>query len=102
MNGVKFHIKYRDRTYHTQNSGITVLGEYELITINYYGELRNILKLRYINGKHVYLFECDWWDIGNIMRMQRDEHFTSVNTSHKWHESDPFILAITCQVSQIF
>jgi hypothetical protein len=102
MNDVRFHTKYRNRTHHTQNNGITVPGEYESMTINYYGELRNILKLRYIDRKHVYLFECDWWDIENIMRIQMDKHFTSVNTSHTWHESDPFILAITCQVSQVF
>jgi len=32
--------------------------------------------------------------------MQIDEHFMSVNTSHTWYASDPFILA--CQDSQAF
>ena len=32
--------------------------------------------------------------------MQRDEHFTSVNTSHTWYHFDAFILA--CQASQDF
>jgi hypothetical protein len=100
MNGVRFHTKDHDRTRHTQNSGITVPGEHESTTINYYGELRNILELHYMGRKQVYLFECNWWDIGNRTGMQKDEHFTSVNTSHTWYESDPFILA--CQASQVF
>uniref|UniRef100_A0A2N9GAQ5 Transposase-associated domain-containing protein n=1 Tax=Fagus sylvatica TaxID=28930 RepID=A0A2N9GAQ5_FAGSY len=95
-----FHTKDRDRTRRTQNSGITVPGEHESTTINYYGELRNILELHYMGRKQVYLFECDWWDIGNRTGMQKDEHFTSVNTSRTWYESDPFILA--CQASQVF
>jgi len=48
----------------------------------------------------VYLFECDWWDIGHRTRMEIDEHFTSVNTSRTWYASNPFILA--CQASQAF
>ena len=48
MNGVRFHIKNCNRTCCTQNSGITVPGEHGSMTINYYGELRNILELRYI------------------------------------------------------
>ena len=59
MNGVRFHTKDRARTRHTQNSGITVSVEHESMTINYYGELRNILELHYMGRKQVYLFECD-------------------------------------------
>jgi hypothetical protein len=48
--------------------------------IEFYGELKNILVLRY--GRNcVYLFECNWWDVGHRTGIQIDEHFTSVNTS---------------------
>ena len=59
VNGVRFHTKARDRTRRTQNSGIIVPSEHESMDINYYGELKNILDLRYMGGKHVYLFECN-------------------------------------------
>jgi hypothetical protein len=49
----------------------------------------------------VYLFECNWWDIGsNTQGIRKEQGFTIVNTSRKWYESDPFILA--CQVAQVF
>jgi hypothetical protein len=53
--------------------------------IDFYGELKNILVLSYSRNR-VYLFKCDWWDIGHRTRMQTNEHFTSVNTSvHGMH-----------------
>ena len=100
VNGVRFHTKVRNQTRRTQNNGITIPGEHESMNINYYGELKNILDLRYMGGKHVYLFECNWWDIGNRTEMQKDEYFTSVNTSRLWYKSNPFILA--CQASHVF
>ena len=81
MNGVRFHTKARNQTRCTQNNGITIPGEYESMNINYYGELKNILDLHYMGRKHVYLFECNCWDIRNRTGMQKDEYFTSVNTS---------------------
>ena len=53
-----------------------------------------------MGNNRVYLFECDWWDIRDGTGIQRDEHFTSVNTSRTWYHFDQFILA--CQVSQVF
>jgi hypothetical protein len=100
VNGVRFQTEDREETRRTQNSGISVPGEHELTNIDYYGELKNILELRYMGGNRIYLFECNWWNIGNRLGMQNDEHFTSVNTSRIWYEFDPFILA--CQASQVF
>ncbi|KAK9994727.1 hypothetical protein SO802_024430 [Lithocarpus litseifolius] len=100
VNGVRFHTKDREHTRRTQNSGVFVLGEYGVTKSDYYGELRNVLELNYLGNNHVYLFECDWWDTRDGTRMQRDKHFTSVNTSRTWYHSDPFILA--CQASQVF
>ena len=49
----------------------------------------------------MYLFECDWWGIeSNILGIRKEQDFTIVNTSCKWYEFDPFILA--CQVTQVF
>uniref|UniRef100_A0A2N9G009 DUF4216 domain-containing protein n=1 Tax=Fagus sylvatica TaxID=28930 RepID=A0A2N9G009_FAGSY len=71
-----FHTKDRDRTRRTQNSGITV-PENKCIYLSAIGGI-----------------------LGIERGMQKDEHFTSVNTSRTWYESDPFILA--CQASQVF
>jgi hypothetical protein len=99
VNGVRFHIKDYERTLRTQNSGIVVQGEHNMKNIEFYGELKNILVLRYGRNR-VYLFECNWWDVGHRTGIQIDEHFTSVNTSRTWYASDPFVLA--CQASQVF
>ena len=100
VNGVRFHTKNHEHTHHTQNSGFFVSGEDGITKTNYDDELRNVLELNYSGNNRVYLFECDWWDTRNGLGMQRDKHFTSVNTSHTWYHSEPFILA--CQASQVF
>ncbi|KAK9993895.1 hypothetical protein SO802_023598 [Lithocarpus litseifolius] len=100
VNGVRFHTKDREHTRRTQNSGVFVSGEDGVTKTDYYGELRNVLELNCLGNNHVYLFECDWWDTRDGTGMQRDKHFTSVNTSRTWYHSDPFILA--CQASQVF
>ncbi|XP_062176073.1 uncharacterized protein LOC133881134 [Alnus glutinosa] len=84
----------------TENCGVAVKGEHDMSMIEYYGESKRILELRYPGPNTVYLFECDWWNIGNSIGIRTDQGFTSVNTGRKWYESDPFILA--CQAVQVF
>jgi len=84
----------------TQNSGVFVRGEHDTSIIEYYGELKNIIELRHLDQNRVYLFECDWWDTGSTRGIKMDHDFMIVNTSHKWYESDPFILA--AQAAQVF
>jgi hypothetical protein len=70
VNSIRFHIKVYEQTLRTQNSGIIVPGEHRMTNIDFYGELKNILVLRY--GRNcVYLFECDWWDIGHEQECKR-------------------------------
>jgi hypothetical protein len=100
VNGVRFHTKECAQNRTTQNSGVVVRGEHNKSIIEFYGELRNIFELRYPGTNRVFLFECDWWDIGSTRGMKMDNGFTIVNTSRKWYESDPFILAT--QAAQVF
>ena len=101
VNGVRFHTKECAETRTTQNSGIVVKGGYNTSDDEYYGELKNIFELCYPGRNRVYLFECDWWDTGSNTRgIRKEQGFTIVNTSRKWYESDPFILA--CQAAQVF
>jgi hypothetical protein len=100
VNEVRFHTKEYAQIRTTQNSGVVVRGEHKTSTIKYYGELKNILELRYPGQNRVYLFECDWWDTGSTRGIKMDHGFTIVYTSRKWYESDPFILAT--QAAQVF
>ena len=101
VNGVRFHTKECAETRTTQNSGIVVKGGYNTSDDEYYGELKNVFELCYPGRNRVYLFECDWWDTGsNTQGIRKEQGFTIVNTSCKWYESDPFILA--CQAAQVF
>ena len=97
MNGVRYHTKEYAETCTTQNSGIFVLDDNGNSITEYCGELKNILKLHYPGQNLMYLFDCDWWDTRSATGIRMEQGFTIVNTSHKWCEFDPFILA--CQAS---
>ncbi|KAF5468053.1 hypothetical protein F2P56_012236 [Juglans regia] len=51
--------------------------------------------------RRVYLFMCDWFDVGDPRRGIRvDNHMTSINMDKTWYKDEPFVLA--CQASQCF
>ncbi|XP_042939338.1 uncharacterized protein LOC122274358 [Carya illinoinensis] len=101
MNGTRFHTLRRGEYRRTQNSGVVVKGEHNSKPIDFYGVLNDILQLRYMGWRHVYLFRCEWFDVGDMRRgIVVGEHITSVNTSRKWYRDEPFALA--CQVCQVF
>lgn len=101
VNGIRFHTEEREKYRTTQNSGVVVKGTHEEVEIDFYGVLTDIIELSYCMRKRVYLFKCDWWDIGNKkLGIQTDNYFTSVNLSRKWFKDDPFIIA--GQAEQVF
>ncbi|XP_042959909.1 uncharacterized protein LOC122294953 [Carya illinoinensis] len=101
MNGIRFHTIKHGEFRATQNSGVVVQGEHRSQPVDFYGVLIDILQLRYMGWRHVYLFRCDWFDIGDRRRGIRvGDHLTSVNTARKWYKDEPFALA--CQASQVF
>ncbi|XP_042939624.1 uncharacterized protein LOC122274674 [Carya illinoinensis] len=101
MNGIRFHTENLGKYRRTQNSGLVVNGEHRSKLVDFYGVLIDILQLRYMGWRHVYLFKCEWFDIGDGKRGIRvGDHLTSVNTSRKWYKDEPFALA--CQASQVF
>lgn len=101
VNGIRFHAKEREKNLRTQNSGVIVIGEHHSQEIEFYGVLQDIIELKYIDNKSVFLFKCDWWNVGNKKTgISVDQHFTSVNISKTWYEDDQFVLAN--QVSQCF
>lgn len=100
VNGVRFLAKDRDNRTRSQNSGITCEGEHNDKVIDFYGLLNKVIKIEYGEGFNVYLFLCEWYDLGKRRTIIKETHFTSVNVSGRWYKNDPYILA--SQAKQVF
>lgn len=99
--GIRFHTLSREQSLRTQSSGVVVRGEHHSEDTDFYGVLGQIIRLDYVDDKCVYLFRCDWWNVGNSRHGIRvGKHFTSVDVSRKRYVDDPFVLA--SQASQCF
>ncbi|PRQ48023.1 hypothetical protein RchiOBHm_Chr2g0106121 [Rosa chinensis] len=105
VDGVRFHTKDLDDRRTTQNSGIYVPGVFVGGTHDYYGVLLNIVRLRYVDMHHIFLFKCKWFNTDETKRdarkrVQRDYNLMSINSSFVWYEDEPFILA--SEAHQVF
>ncbi|XP_042988691.1 uncharacterized protein LOC122316221 [Carya illinoinensis] len=101
MNGVRFHTQERERHRRTQNCGVVVHGEHQGSPVEFYGLLHDIIEIRYMGWRKVYLFQCTWYDVGDPRRGIRvRDHLTLVNTGRQWYKDEPFALA--SQVTQVF
>lgn len=101
INGKRFHTKQRELRRRTQNSGVLVTGDEATNNLDFYGVVNNIVELRYMEWRRVYLFECDWFNVGDRKRGVRvDDHMISVNMNMTWYKDEPFVLA--SQASQCF
>ncbi|XP_042983181.1 uncharacterized protein LOC122312597 [Carya illinoinensis] len=65
INGKRFHSKQSEPWRWTQNSGVVVTSENLPNNIDFYGVINEILELCYMGGRHVYLFSCDWFEVGD-------------------------------------
>ena len=105
VDGVRYHTVDREKNRKTQNSGIVSEGDHDDNVIDFYGQLKSIIKLQYNSGggvhRSVVLFRCDWFDIGGRNPgIDDDGHFKSVNTARFWYKTDPFILS--SQATKVF
>lgn len=107
VDGVRYHTVDREKDRKSQNSGIFTEGEHEGADIDFYGQLKSIIKLQYntIRGvrRSVVLFRCDWFDLSckkTYTGFNDDGHFISINTGKCWYKNDPFIL--TTQATMVF
>ncbi|XP_062075514.1 uncharacterized protein LOC133779583 [Humulus lupulus] len=101
VNGVRYHTKIRDEKHLTQNYGIKVEAEYDGKICDFYGVIDEIWGVHYIYWNKVILFKCFWYNTNESEnRMYTEYHFTSINTSSKWFEDEPFVIAN--QVSSVF
>ena len=95
VNGVRFMVLERDAKRATQNSGVEVEGENGE---KFYGQLEEIIEIRYINGYSTVLFRCKWFDTQKGVTY--DNNITSINTEHEWDKEDQLIFA--SQAKQVF
>ena len=102
INGTRFHTQDRDMYRKTQNCGVVVKGDHKGEAIDFYGVVRDIVELKYLGRNRVFLFKCDWWDVGNEKNgMKFDDYkYVSVNVTRTWYKDEPFVLA--CQAIQVF
>ena len=106
VDGVRYHTVDREKNRKTQNSGILTEGTHDGDDIEFYGQLRSIIRLQYNSsgGVHrsVVLFSCDWFDLGGKKKtgVRDDGYFKSINTERFWYKNDPFIL--TTQATKVF
>ncbi|KAL6347804.1 hypothetical protein AAG906_026333 [Vitis piasezkii] len=83
INGCRYHIKERDMTCVTQNSGVSILAG----------------TMQFASSKDNNPFLCDWVDNKNGIKVD-ELGFTLVDFSKIGHKLDPFILA--SQAKQVF
>ncbi|KAK1615718.1 hypothetical protein QYE76_021235 [Lolium multiflorum] len=105
VDSVRYHTVDREKNRKTQNSGIISKGDHDGNNIDFFGQLKSIIRLQYNSsgGVHrsVVLFRCDWFDLGGRKPgFDDDGHFKSVNTEKFWYKNDPFIL--TSQATKVF
>ncbi|KAF5465155.1 hypothetical protein F2P56_015186 [Juglans regia] len=68
VNGKRFHTKHRAQSRRVQNSSVLVIGDEEANNLDFYGVLNDVVELHYMGWRRVYLFSCDWFDVGDQIR----------------------------------
>ncbi|KAK9064906.1 hypothetical protein SSX86_016288 [Deinandra increscens subsp. villosa] len=96
VNGVRFLVHSRDIQRTTQNSGVVSLDEDKY---TYYGQLEDIIELKYLSGYSVVLFRCKWFDTANSRSFKKN-HGTYIDISREAYADQPYILAT--QAKQVF
>uniref|UniRef100_A0A3Q7IG61 DUF4216 domain-containing protein n=2 Tax=Solanum lycopersicum TaxID=4081 RepID=A0A3Q7IG61_SOLLC len=103
LNGSRFRTMESELGLKTQNSGVVVKSDEHTGNIDYFGRIRRILEIQYMNNKSVMLFQCDWFEVPTQGRSQsrgykKDEYgFVCVDITRLHYTSDPFILGSQAQ-----
>ncbi|KAG8386777.1 hypothetical protein BUALT_Bualt03G0184200 [Buddleja alternifolia] len=99
VNGYRFHTLEYGETRSTMNSGVCINGSYyDDSSIDYYGELLEILELSFFcSGNTVILFKCKWFDTGKHgTKVHSRYKLVDVNYNRTMAEDNPFVLASQC------
>lgn len=63
LNGYMFRTMESELYLKTQNSGVVVKSDEHTKNIDYYGKIRKILEVHYMDNNSVILFQCDWFEV---------------------------------------
>ncbi|XP_021767553.1 uncharacterized protein LOC110731946 isoform X2 [Chenopodium quinoa] len=101
VNGFRFHSKDRCENRKTQNCGIMVRGD-DTSDKEYYGILGDIFEMHYPEGNRVFVFKCNWYDVGCQGRGFKVDEFgyISVNKMSSLKFDEVFVLE--SQVEHVF
>lgn len=98
-NGYRFHPMDKD-TLTTSNSGVLVKGScYNDGDRDWYGQLLEIISLRYRRNHLVTLFRCQWFNIDSGVKVDK-RGMVKVNVMSNLNSYEPFVLA--SQASQVY
>ncbi|CAM8999989.1 unnamed protein product [Rhodiola kirilowii] len=102
VNGFRFHTRKREKLRKNQNCGVLVRGDPKNCDVTYFGQLVDIIELRYLGENRVVLFKCDWYDVFDNRRgVKTTNHgYTLVNTKRRLQMNAPYVMA--CQAEQVF
>ncbi|XP_058775718.1 uncharacterized protein LOC131649992 [Vicia villosa] len=98
LNNFKFRAKSVEQHLKTQNSGVVVKGDELSGHVEYYGMIKKIVEVRYLDNNSVILLKCDWFEAPSQVRNQgrgykKDEYgFISLDITKIFYRNDPFVL----------
>ncbi|KAG8384099.1 hypothetical protein BUALT_Bualt04G0082800 [Buddleja alternifolia] len=100
VNGYRFHTIEYGKGKSTMNSRVSISGSYyNDSTIEYYGELLEILELSFLGpgDNTVVMFKCKWFDSGRLgTKIHPRYNIVDINSARSIAEDNPFVLASQC------
>ena len=84
------------------NSGVCIKDSWweDKVESDYYGILKEVIKMSYIKGNSVFLFKCQWFDINNDIKVDQWHRLIEIKHGSKVYVNGPFVLAT--QVAQVY
>ncbi|WMV59447.1 hypothetical protein MTR67_052832 [Solanum verrucosum] len=91
LNDFRFRTMESELGLKTQNSGVIVKSDEHTGNVDYFGKIRRILEIQYMNNKSIILFQCDWFEVPPQGRSQsrgsqaQSVYYVKQGQSEKWH-----------------
>jgi Domain of unknown function (DUF4216) len=102
VNSFIFHTEIYTQNKSTVNSGVCIKGEWDGNDApqDYYRVLQEVVELQYRGGNKIVLFNCNWFDIINGVRVDQTRGLVEVKHASRLRHYEPLVLA--CQVIQVY
>ncbi|KAH0712302.1 hypothetical protein KY289_008261 [Solanum tuberosum] len=91
LNDSRFRTMESELGLKTQNSGVVVKSDEHTGNVDYFGRIRRILEIQYMNNKSVILFQCDWFEVPpqgcsqSTGSQAQSVYYVKHGQSEKWH-----------------